>query len=86
MATLFVLSFVYIFEASSIPYDIEKETDSIDASNAFFIERNDGMYELYINNEYWYTEDSLNYYDTNIPIYKEIRWEVWNKQVVDNKI
>ncbi len=71
MATLFVLSFVYIFEASSIPYDIEKETDSIDASNAFFIERGDGTYEFYLDNEYCGIIDSLQYFDKDIPIYKE---------------
>ena len=85
MATLFVLSFVYIFEASSIPYDIEKETDSIDASNAFFIERGDGTYEFYLDNEYSGIIDSLQYFDKDIPIYKEGS-EVWNKQIVDNKI
>ena len=68
----FVLSFTYIFEASSDPpLGIEIQTDSLDASNAYFIERNDGTYEFYLHDEYWDTVDSLKYFDKNIPIYQE---------------
>ncbi len=72
MTVLFVLSFTYIFEASCRSFiDTLENSIQPNANNSYIIERNDGMYELYINNEYWYTEDSLKYFDENIPVYKK---------------
>ena len=66
----FVLSFTYIFEASAEPSaEIAENSHNIDASNAFFIERSDGTYEFYFNNQYQGIIDTLQYFDKNIPIY-----------------
>lgn len=72
MTILFVLSFTYIFEASSeVSTDITEETLRIDVSNTYFIEKSDRTYEFYLNGDYWETVDSIKYFDKDIPIYKE---------------
>lgn len=71
VAALFVLSYVYIFE----PYYKHPEdmigVTSPGSENAYFIERKDGRYDFYLEGEYVSTEDSLEYYRDDIPIYKE---------------
>lgn len=68
IATLFFVSFVYIFEASSAPKDNSFNTIKPSATNSYFLRRNDGKYELYLNGNYCETVDSLEYYNDDIPI------------------
>ena len=68
---LFVLSYVYIFEPwYQHPEDIIG-TITAGPDNAYFIEREDGKYDFYLEGEFWFTEESLDYYNDEIPIYKE---------------
>lgn len=67
---LFLLSYVYIFEASSPPtVDIEDSVEPT-AENSYFIKNEDGLYDFYLNGTYIETTDSLLYYPDDIPIYE----------------
>lgn len=65
---LFTLSYLFTFESSSRPYNT---LDSITPSseNAYFIQKDDGRYDFYLEGEYAETVDSLKYYSEDIPIY-----------------
>ncbi len=71
VVALFVLSYVYIFE----PYYEHPEdmigVTSPGADNAYFIKREDGRYDFYLEGEFVSTEDSLEYFNEGIPVYKE---------------
>ncbi len=67
---LFLLSYVYIFEASSPPtVDIEDSVEPT-AENSYFIKNEDGLYDFYLNGTYIETTDSLQYYPDDIPIHE----------------
>ena len=65
----FILSYVFIFEASYISPNDYSKNNFISTNSSYFIEREDGCYDLYINKEYIITEDSLKYYSDEIPVY-----------------
>ena len=67
---LFVLSFWFIFEPDCIYTDNNNIGITPTVENSYFIERTDGKYDFYFYEEYCETVDSLEYYDTNIPIYQ----------------
>ena len=69
LTTMFILSFLYIFEAS---YDaIENQTNitTPNKENCYFIKISDDKYKLYLNGKYIAIEESLEYYPDDIPIY-----------------
>ena len=69
---LFLLSFIFIFEASYLdPQDSDIHRSVPSTNNSYFIEREDGLYDFYINGKYMTTENSLKYYSDDIPIYKK---------------
>ena len=70
-AILFLLSFTYIFEGNYIYPEDKIESNPVNASNSYFIDNGDGTYMFYIEDEYWGTVDSLQYFDKDIPIYKK---------------
>ena len=71
VAALFLLSYVYIFEPLYIHPEDMIGVITPGPDNAFFIERNDGSYDFYLEGKYVSTEDSLDYFNDDIPIYKE---------------
>ena len=69
---LFLLSFIFILEASYMtPEDSINRNIPSTKNNSYFIEREDGRFDFYIDGEYVTTEDSLKYYSDDIPVYRE---------------
>ena len=71
LTVLFLLSFIFIFEASYVTPEDSVNSSIPSTNNSYFIEREDGSYDFYINGKYITTEDSLEYYSDDIPIYRE---------------
>lgn len=69
-AALFVLSYVYIFEPAYVHPEDMIGVITPGPDNAYFIEREDGRYDFYLEGEFTSTEDSLDYFNDKIPIYK----------------
>lgn len=67
----FILSYVFIFEASYIGPKNIPNNDIPSKNNSYFIEKADDLYDLYINGKYIITEYSLKYYPDDIPVYRE---------------
>lgn len=68
---LFCLSYIFIFEASYIPPEDSAGKFIPDKTNTYIIERKDGLYDFYMNGDFAGTENSIEYYPDDIPIYKE---------------
>lgn len=68
---LFLLSFVFIFEASYITPEDSTGRFIPNETNTYFIEREDGRYDFYMDGKFIETEDSLEYYNDDIPVYGE---------------
>ncbi len=69
----FALSLAVLWGCTSFtlePYGVSEEGDYImlTPDNAYFIKKNNS-YELYYQDEYFYTVDSIEYYNPDIPIY-----------------
>lgn len=73
MSLLFLCSFLFIFEAYFISDNNQRNSISSGEENSFFIDNQDGTYDLYITGQYIETIDSLEYYDQTIPIYDSIK-------------
>ena len=71
LALSFILSYVFIFEASYISPQDTSFDNVLSIDNSYFIEKEDGRYDLYIDRKYVITEDSIEYYSEDIPIYGE---------------
>jgi len=71
LALSFILSYVFIFEASYIDPSNNSFDNILTTGNSYFIEKEDGRYDLYIDRKYVITEDSIEYYSEDIPIYRE---------------
>lgn len=76
--SIYLLSYAFVGEPynppSNIPlrYPDEPETWYLpSAANSYFIDNGDGTYDLYYNDEYSLTVDTLKYHDANIPVYTE---------------
>ncbi len=70
-ATVFLVymsSYFYTFEAFYSPSDVE-ETIYITDNTSYFIQNEDGTYDLYYSNIYFETVTDLNYFPDDIPIY-----------------
>ena len=73
LTVLFSLSYLFIFEAYyACPEDLA-DTVIPTQGNCYFIEKDDGIYELYMDKTLIDTIDSLEYYPSSIPVYKERR-------------
>lgn len=68
---LFCLSYIFIFEASYISPEEAAGKFIPDKTNTYIIEREDGLYDLYLDGKYAGTDSSIEYYPNDIPIYKE---------------
>jgi len=65
---LYISSYFYTFEATYSPPDVA-ETIYITDTTSYFIDNEDGTYDLYYSNIYFETVTSLDYYRDNIPVY-----------------
>lgn len=67
---LYALSYFYILEAS---YDIPEAKETIDLSEvgSYFIQRENGLYDFYLQGMYAETVDNLEYYPDDIPVFTE---------------
>lgn len=69
LITMFIFSFLYIFEASYDGLQNESNITTPDKQNCYFIKLSDEKYKLYLNGKYIAIEKSLEYYPDDIPIY-----------------
>lgn len=65
---LYFASYFFTFEASYSPQEIE-ETISITDDTSYFIQNEDGSYDLYYTGIYFETITSLDYFSNDIPVY-----------------
>ena len=67
---VFVLSYRYIVEAYYLrPEIVENNYVILNSENSYIIQTGENTYEIYYQGEYYYTTDSLDYYDKNTKIY-----------------
>ena len=71
LTILFLLSFIFIFEAKYIIPEDANDSITIETNEIYFIERKDGKYDMYLNGEHIGIENSLEYYPDDIPVYRE---------------
>lgn len=69
LITMFIFSFLYIFEASYDGLQNQTNITTPDKENCYFIKLSDEKYKLYLNGKYIAIEKSLEYYPDDIPIY-----------------
>lgn len=79
IATIYMLSYIYIFEAYSFPEETyinesEEQEFFLPLDSTYLIENADGTYDVYLDSPdmpafYLETVDSLKYYDLGYPIY-----------------
>lgn len=75
-ASIFFLSYTFILESYCRPTDeialapaVEENLIIPSAENSYVIDNGDGTYDIYCNDQYVTTIDSLEYYDEDIPVY-----------------
>lgn len=75
---IFICSYFFIFQSNYLPPELYNDATLIipTPDNSYFIKKEDGTYNFYINNEYFETTDSTEYYDSKIPIYTEGEFDV----------
>lgn len=66
---IYILSYVFIFEAHYISPQTEESTIEPTAETTYAIQNEDGTYSIYYNDILIETTDSLEYYSSEIPIY-----------------
>lgn len=69
----FILSYIFILEPHYVDPNFLLENPELiypTSENTYFIEKPNGQYEVYINGEYYGCESSLEYYEPDIPVYK----------------
>lgn len=71
LTCIFALSFLFILEASSIPLQDTYNSSEPNITNSYFLERNDGKYDFYLDGEYIETVDSISFYPNDIQVYKK---------------
>ena len=71
---VYLLSYFYTFEAYYSMPDAT-ETISITDNTSYFIQNEDGSYDLYYSNIYFETVTDLNYFPDDIPIYTREEFE-----------
>lgn len=62
-----MISLVYVFEPYRISYKYTVETFDSDSRNLFYIDNQDGTYDLYLDNNYCMTESKIS--DPDLPVY-----------------
>ena len=79
--SIYLLSYAFIGEAYSLPEDtllppVEVQDEQMEVlpmspEDSYFIDKGNGTYDLYYYDEYFDTIDTLEYYNSDIPIYTE---------------
>ena len=74
--SVYILSYVFIWEGYVLPsnenplFPVENNDLLLPSSDiGFFIQKEDGTYDLYYSGKYYETTDSLEYYTDDIPVY-----------------
>lgn len=68
---LYFSSFYFIIEASSIPKELMNEDVTLQTADNIYIIKNDsGTYDVFLNNKFLETTDSLEYYRKDLQIYE----------------
>lgn len=62
-----MISLVFVFEPYRIPNKYAEETFDSDSRNLFYIDNQDGTYDLYLDNNYYRTEPKIS--DPDLPVY-----------------
>lgn len=62
-----MISLVFVFEPYRIPNKYAEETFDSDSRNLFYIDNQDGTYDLYLDNNYCMTESKIS--DPDLPVY-----------------
>ena len=86
---VYLLSYFYTFEAYYSMPDAT-ETISITDNTSYFIQNEDGSYDLYYSNIYFETVTDLNYFPDDIPIYtreefEQLSFQWYKKSFTQNK-
>lgn len=71
MAGVCFLSYFFILEAEYYPLEVEQSYIVPTPDNAYFIKIDSSTYDVYINDEYWGTDSSLDYFTQGIKIYDQ---------------
>lgn len=69
--SVYLLSYAFVGEPYNPPSDIPEAWYFPSETNSYFIDNGDGTYDLYYNDEYRLTVDTLEYHDAGIPVYTE---------------
>lgn len=70
MLFVYIISYFYTFEASYFPPEVAS-TISITKDSSYFIQNEDGTYDLYYADIYFETVTSLEYFYDDVPIYTQ---------------
>lgn len=62
-----MISLIFVFEPYRIPNKYAEETFDSDSRNLFYIDNQDGTYDLYLDNNYYRTEPKIS--DPDLPVY-----------------
>lgn len=75
---VYLFSFLYIFEGYYIPSETEQLSESPTSEDTYIIRNDDGTYDVYYNDIFLETTDSLTYYPNDCKIYS-------SKEVYENE-
>ncbi len=76
---IYVLSYFYIFEASYQTPEVAA-TISITKDNSYFIQNEDGTYDLYCTGIFFETVTSLEYFLDDVPVYTQEEFDKLNAE------
>lgn len=72
LVSLLYTSFTAVFEPYSIPTDVESYTVELTEKNSYLVENQSGGYDVYCNEEYFCTVNSMKDAFSNFIVYKNI--------------
>lgn len=70
--SLYLLSYLYIFEARYIPPNQSATTIEASSENTYAILREDGLYDIYLGDFQVDTVSDLTYYPADMPVFKSL--------------
>ncbi|HKM35659.1 MAG TPA: M56 family metallopeptidase [Lachnospiraceae bacterium] len=67
--SIFILSYLFVFEASDTPQNVSQSTFSLTSKNSYIMKTEDGEYDVYYENSYFMTISSIEFFSKDIKIY-----------------
>lgn len=67
--SIFILSYLFVFEASDTPQNVSQSTFSLTGENSYIVKTGDGEYDVYYENSYFMTISSIEFLSKDIKIY-----------------